>query len=111
MKRWGWLLVAPLLAGCSQVAALQQVSGVPLATAEIAAADVLVAQDVPLLKAPNCTETATGFTCSGTTLDGRPIAVSVSNDEQQIMTITVDGRQIFTGPVQDVIEQAGERTP
>jgi hypothetical protein len=111
MKRWAWLLAVPLLASCSQVAALQQVSGVPLATVEIAAADVLVAKDVPLLQAPNCTETETEFNCSGTTVAGKPIVVTVPNDEQQVMTITVDGEQIFSGPVQDVIEESGERLP
>jgi hypothetical protein len=44
-------------------------------------------------------------------LDNRPIAVSVPQVEPQIMTIIVGGEQIFSGPVQDVIEAAGERLP
>lgn len=111
MKRWSWLLAAPLLVGCSQLSALQQVSGVPLATVEIAADNVLVAKGVPLLSAPKCTESETEFTCTATTLRNRPILVTVPNDDQQIMTVTVDGVEIFKGPVQQVIEKAGEGTP
>lgn len=111
MRRWVWLLAAPLLVGCSQIDALQQVSGVPLATVEIAADDVLVSKGIDLLEAPTCVEGDGEFTCSGTTLDRQEIAVKVPDDEQQVMTITVGGEQIFSGPVQDVVEQAGERTP
>jgi hypothetical protein len=107
MRRAVLLLAAVALAGCSQVDALQQVSGVPLATVRIAAYDVLVDQRVPIKEAPLCTESATEFTCSGTTLDDRPIEVTVPNDEQQVMTVTVGGEQIFSGRVQDVIEESG----
>jgi hypothetical protein len=111
MRRWAWVLAAPLLVGCSQVDALQQVSGGPLATVEIAADDVLLQKDIALLAAPKCVENEQEFTCEGTTLDNRPIAVSVPQVEPQIMTIIVGGEQIFSGPVQDVIEAAGERLP
>lgn len=107
MKRLAWLLAAPLLVGCSQIDALQQVSGVPLSTVRIAAYDVLVDKEVPIKLAPVCTETAEQFTCSGSTLEDEPIEVTVPNDEQQIMTVTVGGEQIFSGPVQDVVEEAG----
>ncbi len=108
MRRWAWLLAAPLLVGCSQIDALQQVSGVPLSTVRIAANDVLVREKVPIKTAPICTESETEFTCSGTTLKDEPIEVKVPNDEQQVMTVTVAGKQIFSGPVQDVVEQTGE---
>jgi hypothetical protein len=107
MSRFAWLLAAPLLVGCSQVDALQQVSGVPLATVRIAAYDVLVDKKVAIKSAPVCSETEAEFTCSGTTLEDEPIEVKVPNDEQQVMTVTVGGEEIFSGPVQDVIEEAG----
>jgi hypothetical protein len=110
MRRWVWLLAAPLLVGCSQVDALQQVSGVPLATVEIAVDDVLVDQDVNVLTSPVCSEADGEFTCAGTTLDDKPITVTVPDDQTQVMTIKIDGTQIFSGPVQEVIEKAGERT-
>lgn len=108
MRRWAWLLAAPLMVGCSQIDALQQVSGVPLSTVRIAANDVLVQKDVPIKTAPICTETESEFTCTGSTLKDEPIEVKVPNDETQVMTITVGGKQIFSGPVQDVVEQSGE---
>ncbi len=108
MKRWAWLMAAPLLVGCSQINALQQVSGVPLSTVRIAANDVLVEKQIPIKTAPICTETETEFTCTGSTLKDEPIEVKVPNDEKQVMTITVAGKQIFAGPVQDVVEQSGE---
>ena len=108
MKSLTWLLAAPLLVGCSQIDALAPVSGVPLSTVQIAASDVLIRKEVALLSAPICTETQAEFTCVGTTLKKEPIEVKVPNDATQVMTITVAGKQIFEGPVQDVIEQAGE---
>lgn len=108
MTRWAWLLAAPLLVGCSQINALQPVSGVPLSTVGIAANDVLVQQDVAIKTAPVCTESESEFTCTGSTLKDEPIEVKVPNDDTQVMTITVAGKQIFSGPVQDVVEQAGE---
>ena len=111
MRRWAWLVAAPLLVGCSQVAALQQVSGVPLATVKIAADDVLLAKEVPLLVSPVCVTGDGQFTCTGTTLEDKPINVTVPDDEQMVMTITVDGEQIFSGPVQEVIERSGEKLP
>lgn len=111
MRRWAWLMAAPLLVGCSQIDALQQVSGVPLATVKIAADDVLLQKNVPLLSAPKCLEGEGKFTCTATTQDNKPVEVSVPDDEQMIMTVKVDGKEIFSGPVQDVIEAAGERMP
>ena len=108
MKRLGLTFAVLVLVGCSQVDALQQVSGVPLATVRIAAYDVLVDQRVPIKEAPVCTESETEFTCSGSTLRGEAIEVRVPNDEQQVMTVSVAGEQIFSGPVQDVNEEAGE---
>ena len=81
-----------------------------LATVEIAVDDVLVDQDVNVLTSPVCSEADGEFTCAGTTLDNKPITVTVPDDQTQVMTIKIDGTQIFSGPVQEVIEKAGERT-
>jgi len=110
VRRWVWVLAVPLLAACSQVDSLQQVSGVPLATVEIAAEDVLVAQNVRLLSAPACVQAGDTFTCAGTTLDDQAIEVEVPDDDAMIMTVKVGGAEIFRGPVQEVIDRAGERT-
>lgn len=111
MRRWSWVVVVPMLVGCSQIGALQQVSGVPLQTVKVAADDVLVAEGVHVLRAPVCVEEGDGFTCSGTTVDDRPIEVKVPAGDEQVMTVTVGGEQVFSGPVQEVIERAGERMP
>lgn len=105
MKRL--VVIVLLLAGCSQVNALQQVSGTPLSTVRVAVNDVLLEQKVLIKQAPVCTETETEFTCTGSTLTDKAIEVTVPNDEQQVMVIKVGGKEIFTGPVQDVIEEAG----
>ncbi len=110
MRRWVWVLAVPLLAACSQVDSLQQVSGVPLATVEIAADDVLVAQNVRLLSAPACVEADGMFRCTGTTVDNEAIEVEVPDDDEMIMTVRIAGQEIFQGQVQEVIEKAGERT-
>lgn len=95
-----------ILAGCSQIAALKQVSGVPITTLTIAANDVLVAQRVPVLEAPKCRldSAANKYQCSGSTLSGSKIDVTAPDQENLIMTIKVGGKEIFSGGVQDVIE-------
>lgn len=94
------------LAGCSQIASLKQVSGVPLTTLTIATNDVLVQQQVPILKAPVCSLANKVYTCAGSTVTNQAITVTAPDTENLVMEIKVGDKVIFTGPVQDVIEKA-----
>lgn len=94
------------LTGCSQVASLHQVSGVPITSLTIAANDILVDQKVPLLQAPVCSLADAVYTCTGTTTTKQPIEVSAPDTEKLVMVIKVNNAIIFTGSVQEVIEKA-----
>lgn len=120
-------ICAVALVGCSQVAALKQVSGVPITTLQIATNDVLVSLKVPVKEAPVCAANATGdgYECKGSTVTGTPIVVTapealdvsmtptvngtpVAMPEGSLkmpMTVTVAGKVIFKGDAQAVIEQ------
>lgn len=109
MRRLAWLVLVPVVAGCSQIDALAPISGVPITTVTIAASDVLASEDVAMLTWPVCEPVNEGFTCDGTTTDDEPVKVEVTGDPMN-MTVMVDGKSIFEGPVQTVIEKAGEQT-
>jgi hypothetical protein len=47
-------------------------------------------------------------TCHGSSLQGAPITVTSTSDDQAEMTVTVGDTTIYSGPVQDVID-AGAR--
>ncbi len=120
--------VGMALTGCSQLASLQQVSGVPVTTLTIASNTVLVEKKIPVKVAPVCeeNEAASTLECKGSTLDGKEILVHAATppkekgtltiDGQQTdltssvvpldMTITIGGQEIFKGTAQSVIEAA-----
>ena len=95
--------------GCSQIGALAQVSGVPLATVRTASYDVLVDKDVAILTAPVCTETTEEITCLGRTVDGSEIRVVAPTAKPLQMTVTVGGRELYRGSVQQVLDDAASR--
>jgi hypothetical protein len=99
------------LSGCSQITSLVPVSGVPEATVRIAAIDVLTSQKVAVLVAPVCTAQGDTISCTGTTAAKEPIAVTSAAKAPYAMTVTVAGREIFSGTAQDVIADAGQATP
>jgi hypothetical protein len=101
-------------AGCSQYEGLGTVPNMDLIYVTAAATDVLTEQSIPIQQAPRCTaNSATLYTCKGTTSDGRAILVRVSeaNSKDPQMTITVGNEQIFTGSASTVLNQAAQATP
>lgn len=104
------LIVAAALGatGCSQVSALAPVGGDALAEVRFGAIDVLLDHDIELLRAPVCEVEGAGpaVRCAGTTTAGEQIDVTSSTADGAILTITVDGAEIFQGPLQDVIDEA-----
>jgi hypothetical protein len=114
------------LAGCSQIDSLQQVSGVPENTLQIAIGYELIDNKVPILVAPVCTQNpdeAGAFTCIGKTTEGEEISVTTTKATAETftlapggnptelpsgtldyaMTIKVGDKQIYDGGVQAAI--------
>lgn len=124
---------AAAMSGCSQVDSLQQVSGTAINTVQIATGDVLTNNKVDILEFPVCVQSATDSTieCKGSTTQQQPITVSASASTantftlspggsptpapdgtlNMTMTVSVQGKQIYSGQVQAVIdnEEAGHR--
>jgi hypothetical protein len=100
-------MLALLLAGCSQVAAIAPVGGDHLAEVRYAAIDVLLAEDVELLTAPDCAQAASGeVTCTGQTLDGAQISVVSPADDQTVLTVSVGDRELYSGSIMKLIDEA-----
>ena len=110
MRRLAVILVAAaggvLLAGCSQIDSLTPVGGSAVTSVRNATNDVLVDQQVSILVAPVCTEVDSGFTCSGSTTDGREILTKAGGTSPYDLTISIDGEVIFTGTAKEVLEAA-----
>ena len=103
------LAALPLALGaCSQVASLTPVSGGPITSVRIAVYDVLVAQEVPILVAPQCAAVTGGFECTGTTMDGREILATASGSSPYAFVITVGGTTIFQGNAKDVLDESAK---
>lgn len=101
---------AALATGCaSQLGGLAPVGGDGLASIRIAATDVLIAKGYTMIQAPVCTLQDGGYTCAGTIDDGSAIAVESPTD-LSTMTITVAGKQVFSGAVNSVLESAAAGT-
>lgn len=94
------------LAGCSQIDALAPVGGDSITSVRTAVNDVLVAEGVDLLVAPQCTQEPTQFTCAGSTVSGSPITATAELSAPYPLTIEVDGMTLFTGTATDVLEAA-----
>ncbi len=105
------VVVALLLSGCSQVASLVPVSGGPEATVRIATIDVLTREKVAVLVAPVCTAKSGSIGCTGTTAAKEPIVVTSGAKAPYAMTVTVGGKEIFSGTAQAVIDEAAQVTP
>lgn len=95
-----------VLPACSQVNELTPVSGDTITSVRNATYDVLVDQQVPVLEAPVCAVNEAGFTCIGSTVDGSEIRSTASGSTPIDLMIEVDGRPIFDGTVQDVLDAA-----
>ena len=107
MKRLVAVVGAALaLSACSQVNALTPVGGTGIASVRNATYDVLIDQQVPILEAPVCTPSDSGFTCTGSTIEGAEIVATAQGTNPYPMTITVGGTVIFEGNAQDVLDAA-----
>lgn len=107
MKRLiGVGLAALALSGCSQISALTPVGGTAITSVRNATYEVLVDQQVPILEAPQCVPSDSGFTCTGSTIDGAEIVAVAQGTDPYPMTITVGGSVIFEGNAQDVLDAA-----
>lgn len=102
------ILAAGLLTGCSQIAALAPVGGNGLAEVRFGAIDVLQEKGIDVLSAPVCISVDAGpaVTCTGTTIDGRNIAVTSSTIAGAELEVVIDGKTLFRGRLSDVLDQA-----
>lgn len=108
MKRTTVLLAALLLASsCSQAAALAPVGGGREALVRFAGNDVLVEGRVSVLRAPACTQDATGVVCTGSTVEGQPIRFAGPPGEPATLVVTVGTQQLYSGSAQDVVDRSG----
>ena len=99
-----------LLSGCTQVAQFRQVAGDEITSVGIATNNVLVDQGVAVLVAPVCSATDPGYTCTGSTLEGGTIESTAqgTSEDDLSLNVKVDGQEIYSGTVSDVIEKAGQ---
>lgn len=95
-----------LLSACSQIDSLTPVGGAAVTSVRNATNDVLVDQQVSILVAPVCTEVDSGFTCTGSTTDGREILTKAGGTSPYELTILIDGEVIYTGTAKEVLEAA-----
>lgn len=86
---------------------LQPVAGDGVTAVNNATSDVLASEQVDVLTWPVCEFADNTYTCTGETLDGQPIKATATGDEDQRLTVTVGGRTIYQGPVQNVHDEAG----
>lgn len=100
-------VLAVLLTGCSQIAAIAPVGGARLSEVRYATNDVLVDREVGILTAPVCTEADDhAVMCEGETIDGETITAVSPADDQASLTITIGDEQLFTGDIQTVLDDA-----
>ncbi len=117
------------ISGCSQIDSLQQVSGVPVNTLQIAVDTVLIENKVPILVAPVCEQTAADankLECPGKAINGQDIVVTATNGTANTKTLSpggtptalpagtlnlamvvkVGGKTIYEGQAQTVIDKS-----
>lgn len=105
--RLGAALAAVMsLAGCSQVAAIAPVGGDRVSNVRYAALDVLVAEGVELLTAPDCVEKDRSVSCTGSSLDGATITVTSTAADEDHLEIVVGTATLFSGSLSAVINDA-----
>ena len=97
-------LILLFVTGCSQAAALAPVGGNHLTTVRFAANDVLVNKGIELMTAPVCTAPDDNVSCQGTTLQGEPIIVTSTAAAPLDIRVTVAGRVLYQGPIQDILD-------
>lgn len=117
MKRVAMGMVAAFVlgsvGGCAniqtQVAQFQPVAGDALTGVNNAVNDVLLEQQVELLVVPTCSYVPETYTCLGTTLAGEQIKATAVGSAPEEVSITVAGKQIFSGSIDKVLTKAAQR--
>lgn len=99
-------VVAPLLGGCSQLAALAPVGGDGLAEVRYGAIDVLLGESIEILEAPVCAASGDAVTCEGSTTDGEAITVVSSSAADATLEVKVGTRLLYSGSLQTVLDEA-----
>lgn len=108
MKGLVAVFAAVALTGCTQVAQFRPVAGDAITSVSIATNDVLLEEGVEILIVPTCEFTDPTYTCTGSTVDGRPIVSTATGDDDLTLSVTVGDDEVFTGDVTDVITEAGQ---
>ena len=104
MRRLALGLLALLLAGCSQAAALAPVGGSRPTQVRFAAIDVLLDHHTAVLVAPVCTRSGDDVSCTGSTVDHRIITVTAPASDKTRMTVVVGATTVFDGAFLDVLD-------
>ena len=100
-------LAALSLAGCaSQISALAPVGGDNAYGVRTAAIDVLIDKGYSVKSAPTCVQGTDAITCEGTVLDGSTISVQAPGKGKASMTVSVGGKVVFEGDIQQVLDRA-----
>jgi len=115
MVVWGAALGLALAAsGCSQVASeiegATAYGGDRASTVRSATIDVLLDRAVAVRVWPGCIETGKQVRCTGTTADGAAIVVESPGTSPVTLTITVGGKQIFSGEAIPVLDAAAGKS-
>ncbi|NQX10591.1 hypothetical protein HQQ80_03005 [Microbacteriaceae bacterium VKM Ac-2855] len=100
------VVIALMLTGCTQVAAIAPVGGDRVSNVRYATLDVLVAEGVELLAAPDCVESDRSVTCTGSTVDGTVITATSAATTEDHLEIVVGTSTLFSGSISAVIEDA-----
>ena len=64
---------------------------------------------VDILVAPVCSYEPETYTCDGSTVEGAEIKAEAVGSEPDTVSITVGGKQIFSGSIDEVLKKASER--
>lgn len=112
----GLLTIALASSGCSVVKGLASAGNMDIIYLSTAATTVLLEDNYKIQRKPVCKledREQQEYACTGSTLDGKAINVSVADGEaaDPIMVITVDDKQVFKGSVEAVIQANAQISP
>ncbi len=105
---------AGLFSACSTADGLLAADEIDLGVLSSAANDVVLQQGFTVQSAPVCEtedKSEVTYSCTGRTVAGGSIDVAVTGPESESdvttgsMVVLIDSKQIFSGPVQDVLNQ------
>jgi hypothetical protein len=99
------------LTGCAaQISGLAPVGGDTITGVRFAAIDALLKEGIAIKRAPLCHDEASGYACTGTTVDGKAIEVTATDTDDPAMVVTVDGAVIYRGSMMSKLDEAAQAT-